>query len=124
MPLAPVMIDSEDIMLRAWGDFLARHARATLATSIAVVIASAVYGVGVFGSLSNGGFDDPASESARELAAEQASFGDRGDDLVAIYSSPTLSVDDPAFEQAVTAVVDGLPTDSVARVVSHYSAPS
>ena len=111
-------------MLRAWGDFLARHARATLATSIAVVIASAVYGVGVFGSLSNGGFDDPASESARELAAEQASFGDRGDDLVAIYSSPTLTVDDPAFKQAVTDVVAGLPDDSVDRVVSHYSTPA
>jgi hypothetical protein len=56
---------SEDIMLTAWGAFLARHARATLTAAIAVVIASAVYGVGVFGSLSNGGFDDPASESAR-----------------------------------------------------------
>jgi RND superfamily putative drug exporter len=111
-------------MLNAWGGFLARHARATLTAAIAVVIASAVYGVGVFGSLSNGGFDDPATESARELAAEQASFGDHGDDLVAIYSSATLSVDDPAFERAVSAVVDALPADAVDQVVSHYSAPS
>jgi uncharacterized membrane protein YdfJ with MMPL/SSD domain len=124
MPLALVIIYSEDSMLTAWGAFLARHARATLTAAIAVVIASAVYGVGVFGSLSNGGFDDPASESARELAAEQSIFGDHGDDLVAIYSSPTLSVDDPAFKQSVTAVVAGLPADSVERVVSHYSAPS
>src|SRR3954451_24675731 len=98
-------------MLRAWGEFLARHARGTLTAAIAVVIASAVYGVGVFGSLSNGGFDDPATESARELAAEQATFGDQGSDLVAVYSSPTLSVDDPAFETAVDDVVARLPPD-------------
>jgi trehalose monomycolate/heme transporter len=124
MALAHVTTCSENIMLNAWGAFLARHARATLTAAIAVVIASAIYGVGVFGSLSNGGFDDPASESARELAAEQATFGDHGNDLVAIYSSPTLSVDDPAFESAVTDVVKGLPAESVDRVVSHYSAPS
>jgi trehalose monomycolate/heme transporter len=111
-------------MLNAWGVFLARHARATLTAAIAVVIASAVYGVGVFGSLSNGGFDDPASESAHELAAEQATFGDHGDDLIAIYSSPTLNVDAPAFERAVASVVDGLPAEAVARVVSHYDSPS
>src|SRR3954468_22926718 len=110
-------------MLRAWGSFLARHARATLTTAVAVVLSSAVYGIGVFGSLSNGGFDDPATESARELAAEQAVFGDHGDDLVAIYSSPTLSVDDPAFEKAVTDVVDRLPSGAVSRVVSHYDSP-
>jgi RND superfamily putative drug exporter len=115
---------SDYIMLDTWGAFLTRHARATLTAGVAVVIASAVYGVGVFGSLSNGGFDDPATESARELSAEQAIFGDHGDDLIAIYSSPTLSVDDPAFQRAVDDVLAGLPNDAVDRVVSHYGVPS
>ncbi|HET7278276.1 MAG TPA: hypothetical protein VFJ22_09375, partial [Dermatophilaceae bacterium] len=59
---------------RAWAVFIG---------GVAVVIAAAIYGVGVFGSLSNGGFDDPKSQSARELAVEQATFGGREADFVA-----------------------------------------
>src|SRR5918911_797904 len=45
MSLAFVTIDSEAIMLRAWGGFLARHARATLIAGIIAVIAAAAYDV-------------------------------------------------------------------------------
>ena len=110
----------------AWGRFVGGRAWAVFAVGLAVVIAAAVYGVGVFASLSNGGFDDPDTESAKELALEQAAFGDHEADLVAIYSSDRLRVTDPAFRSAVETTLAGLPKAGVARAVSYYEtrAPS
>jgi RND superfamily putative drug exporter len=87
---------------------------------IAVIVAAAAYGIGVFGSLSNGGFDDPATDSAKELALEQATFPGRETDLVVVYSSPTLTVEDPAFRDAVTGTLADLPREDVSGVVSWY----
>ncbi len=103
-----------------WGRFVGGRAWAVFIGGIAVVIAAAIYGVGVFGSLSNGGFEDPKSQSARELAVEQATFGGREADFVAIYSSPTLKVTDPAFKEAVTSTIAGLPREGVQRTISWY----
>jgi RND superfamily putative drug exporter len=91
-----------------------------LVGGIAVVLAAAAYGIGVFGTLSNGGFDDPATDSAKELALEQATFPGRETDLVVVYSSPTLRVEDPAFQRAVTGTLSALPTADVAGTVSYY----
>ncbi|MEP6665277.1 MAG: MMPL family transporter [Nocardioidaceae bacterium] len=92
-----------------------------LIAAVTVLIASAVYGLGVFDSLSNGGFDDPDSESARELVAEQDAFDSHETDVVAIYSSDHQSVKDAPFRGAVQQVVDNLPAEAVTRVVPYYS---
>ncbi|MBA2698473.1 MAG: MMPL family transporter [Nocardioidaceae bacterium] len=108
-------------MMQRWGGFVAYRAKAVLAIGVAVVIAAAVYGVGVFGVLGQGGFDDPTSESAHQLAAEQTAFGGHDTDVVAIYSSDDLQADDPEFVTAVTRVVDELPTSAVAHTVPYYA---
>ncbi len=107
--------------MQRWAELVARRARLALSLSLVIVAAAAVFGVGVFGALSNGGFEDPASESARELAAEQEAFESHETDVVAIYSSDSLRADDEAFRRSVEAVVAGLPTDAVARVVPYYA---
>ena len=86
-------------MMNRWGAFVARRAGRVLAVSIVVVALAAGYGLGVFGALSDGGFEDPASESARAFAAQEASFPDSTTDLVVVYSSPDLTVRDPAFAE-------------------------
>ena len=111
-------------MMRKWGSLLARRAAAVLISAVALVAAAAVFGLGVFGSLSNGGFEDPASESARSLAKEQATFTSHDPDVVAIYSNPALKVSDPAFKEAVANVIKGLPKEAVERVTSWYESPS
>ena len=113
-------------MLTRWGDFVARRARLVLATGVLVVIAAAGFGFGVFDKLQDGGFDDPASESAKATDLEQSAFGNREADLVAIYSSDDMTVSDPAFERAVDDVVAGIPADAVTHVVTWYDtgAPS
>jgi uncharacterized membrane protein YdfJ with MMPL/SSD domain len=109
--------------MKTWGGFLGRRARAVLIGGLVLVAAAAVYGLGVFGSLSNGGYDDPASESARSLIAEHKNFTSHDADIVVIYSSPSLKVSDPAFRLAVSNVISGLPRGSIQRVTTWYQTP-
>jgi trehalose monomycolate/heme transporter len=111
-------------MMRTWGALVARRAWTVLAVGLVLATAAAVYGLGVFGALGNGGFEDPASESARALATEHATFRSHDADIVVIYSSPTLTVGDPAFRKSVSDAIGGLPAGSVERVTSWYQAPS
>jgi RND superfamily putative drug exporter len=106
-------------MIERWGAVVARRARAVLLLGLLVTVGAAAYGVGVFDALSQGGFDDPHSESARELTLERDTFGNRSVDVVAVYSSETLTVDDPAFGRAVADVVAAIPPEAVASVVSY-----
>ncbi|KRF26893.1 efflux RND transporter permease subunit [Phycicoccus sp. Soil803] len=110
--------------MKTWGQFVARRSWAVLLGGLAVVLVAAAYGIGVFGSLSNGGFDDPATDSAKELALEQATFPGRETDLVVVYSSPTLKVSDTAFQKAVTDTLAALPASDVAGTVTWYATQS
>jgi RND superfamily putative drug exporter len=110
--------------MKTWGQFVARRSWTVLLGGLAVVLVAAAYGIGVFGSLSNGGFDDPATDSAKELALEQATFPGRETDLVVVYSSPTLTVQDPAFQKAVTDTLGALPASDVAGTVTWYATQS
>ena len=95
-------------MIERWGAFVARRALAVLLVGVAVTFAAAAYGFGVFDHLSQGGFDDKNSESARELQAERDTFGNQSIDVVAIYTSDDLVASDPEFQADVEQVVAGL----------------
>ena len=94
-------------MVESWGRFLAHRARTVLVAGVLGVIAAAAFGIGVFPALSNGGFDDPGSESARSWPLSKTSFGGHEQDVVAMYSSNDMVATDPAFERSVKAVVAG-----------------
>ena len=111
-------------MMERWGAFVARRALAVLLAGIALVVAAGVYGFGVFDSLSQGGFDDPDTESARELALERDTFGNRSADVVAIYSSEELTADEPAFRTEVEDVLAGIPAGTTTSVLSWYDTQS
>ena len=86
-------------------------------------MAAAAYGFGVFDSLSQGGFDDTDSESARELVLERDTFGNQGVDVVAIYSSDELTADDPEFQAEVERAVAGYTAGTTSAVTPYYAAP-
>src|SRR5450759_4538003 len=111
-------------MMHTWGGLVARRASAGHIGGLVLGAAAAVFGLGVFGRLSNGGFDDPASESVRSLAKEHATFTSHDPDAVVIYSSPSMKVSDPAFKKSVSSVFIGLPRRSFERVSSCYQTPS
>ena len=85
-------------MVETWGRFLAHRARTVLVVGVLGVIAAAAFGIGVFPALSNGGFDDPDTESAKQLVAQRDLFGGQEQDVVAMYSSDDLVATDQAFE--------------------------
>src|SRR6185436_5647673 len=110
--------------MNAWGRLVARRAWVVLIGAVALVAATAVFGFGVFGNLSNGGFEDPGSESARSLAKEHATFAGHDVDVVVVYSSPSTKVSDPAFKKSVSNVISALPKGSVERVITWYDTAS
>jgi uncharacterized membrane protein YdfJ with MMPL/SSD domain len=54
-----------------WGSFVARRAWLVFTAGLALVAAAAVFGLGVFGHLGNGGFDDPGTDSAKERSEQR-----------------------------------------------------
>ena len=107
-------------MIDRWGALVARRALAVVLTGLVLAVAAGAYGFGVFDSLSQGGFDDASSESARELALEQDTFGNKSVDVVAIYSSDDLTVDDPEFQRQVEDVVAAIPPGTTSSVLTYY----
>ena len=107
-------------MLAWWSSTVVRARWLVLAAWLVLALAGAVWGSGVFGSLVNGGFDDPASASARvqQIAAR---LGAQSPDVVVLYSSRSATVDDPAFRGPVSAALRALERHrGVAHVVSYY----
>lgn len=111
-------------MIAKWANVLVTRAKFVLIFAVLAVIGAGMYGVGVFDSLSDGGFDDPDSESAQELALEREVFGNRSVDVIAIYSSNDLKATAPAFEQEVRGILADLPEDAVVSVTTYYDTKS
>jgi trehalose monomycolate/heme transporter len=112
-------------MFEAWGRALYTRRRLTLGIALVLVAFAAVWGTGVFGKLSAGNsFTPPDSQSQRE--ADQASqvFGRNDADVVVLYRSATRTVGDPAYRQAVTTALTGLPRADVALVSTYWSTGS
>ena len=107
-------------MLHRWSEFLIRRAGWVLTAGALVTILTAMYGIGVFGSLTQGGFDDPATESARELAHEQEAFGNKSVDVIAIYRSPDLEVSDPDFKAEVDETLARIPEGTTTSVATYW----
>ena len=107
-------------MIERWGAFVARRALAVLLAGLAVAVAAGAYGFGVFDHLSQGGFDDANSESAKELVAERDIFGNQNIDVVAIYSSADLAASDPEFRADVEQIVAGLTPGTTTSVIPYY----
>jgi trehalose monomycolate/heme transporter len=112
--------DPGGMMLAAWGRIVYVRRRLVVIVAAVLVVAAGGFGFGLFGSLAGAGFEDPDSDSERAAVRSAELFSRSGADAIALYSSDLLTVDDPAFEAAVTDVVDSLPPDSVVRAVSFY----
>ncbi|MDQ3416082.1 MAG: hypothetical protein M3474_03075 [Actinomycetota bacterium] len=76
-------------------------------------------GAGAFGALSDGGFENPDSESAKASEAIAETFGRVDADVLVLYAADGGErVDSPAGERSVTTVVEALPADLVDSVVT------
>ncbi len=114
-------------MLTRWGAFVARRRLGVLLASVVAVVAAAAYGLGVFGSLTNGGYFVEDSESWSAATTIRDDFPEQPVDVFVIYRSEDLTVADAAFEDEVTArlgaVTDAHP-DLLVRDFYTLQAPS
>jgi trehalose monomycolate/heme transporter len=92
-------------MFAWWGRCVVRFRWALLVGTVALIGVGATWGVSVFGSLTGGGFQDTGSPSAKATQHIEALFGRQDTDILVLYSSPTLTIDEAGFQGPVTDVV-------------------
>ncbi|MEP7020100.1 MAG: MMPL family transporter [Pseudonocardiales bacterium] len=113
-------------MFASFGTAVVKLRWLILVLSVGFLAFAGVWGTGVFGVMSgSSSLDDPASESQRINQRVADQLGRQSVDLVGLYSSDTLSVEQPQFRSAVEAVatkVRGLP--DVAAVQTYYDSHS
>ncbi|MEV7802340.1 MMPL family transporter [Microbispora sp. NPDC088329] len=112
-------------MFGALGRFAARHRRPILLGALLFTVVAGVWGAGVFGRLGGGaGFDDPGSPSSHADRLLAGPLGRHTADVVVLYESDRLTVDDPAFAGPVRRALDAVPRQDVARLESYWSTGS
>src|SRR5689334_21039657 len=89
-------------MFAWWGRVVVRARWIVLALGLVLVLVGATWGAGVFGAVSSGGFSDPHTRSNQVRDQITRELGPQNTDVIALYSSPDRTVDDPAFQAAVT----------------------
>jgi RND superfamily putative drug exporter len=97
-----------------------RRARLLLAVTALLLVAATALGVGAFGQLRSGGFDDPASPSSRAAKLLDTHFGGQSD-LVLLAHPRTGTVDSAPARAAGRALTAELRSDpALSDVVSYW----
>ncbi len=108
-------------MLYRYGTFIHRRARLVLILAALALTLCTALGIGAFGQLKGGGFNDPDAEATRAEQVIDTQFGGRSN-LVFLLHATTGSVDAPAAAQAgrtLTQRLGGEP--DVNAVVSYWT---
>ena len=110
-------------VLASLGRFVVHRARLVLVAAVLALIGFAVLGVGAFGKLKTGGFQDPGADSTKAQALTDQQFGGAWD-VVLLVHARTGTVDDaPARAAGDTAARRLAALPGVSHVVSHWSTP-
>jgi putative drug exporter of the RND superfamily len=111
-------------MLARLGELVFRRAKLVLALTGVTLVAAAVLGVGAFGVLKNGGFDDPGSASSRAAQVIADQYGGQSN-LVLLVHAKTGGVDGGGATASGTRLTDALKADgTVTGVVSYWTTHS
>ncbi|KIQ19504.1 hypothetical protein ASG56_01510 [Rhodococcus sp. Leaf7] len=101
-----------------WASFVVSRARWVLTAAIVIVLAGATWGLGVFGSLSQGGYEDPGSEAV-QVARQIQGLGTAAPDIIVIYSAPDgRTLDDIGAD--VTPVLDAFRAEVGPNDITSY----
>ncbi|HEY7176699.1 MAG TPA: MMPL family transporter [Micromonosporaceae bacterium] len=111
-------------MLDRYGRFVARRAWLLLLISGVAMVAALVLGLGAFGKLKSGGFDDPGSQSTRAANQIDARFGGEAN-LALLVTARSGGIDDATVASAGRSLTNQLSQESnVSDVVSYWSTSS
>ncbi|GAA2031479.1 MMPL family transporter [Catenulispora yoronensis] len=110
-------------MLGRIGRLAVRRPKAVLISASAVLVAMVVVGIGAFGVLKSGGFDDTGSQSWKTRTAIVDQFGGE-ENLVLVVKARGGTVDEGAAAAAGKTLTQQLTADSgLTKVVSYFSTP-
>ncbi|WP_086818699.1 MMPL family transporter [Allokutzneria sp. NRRL B-24872] len=107
-------------MFVSWGSLVHRRRWLVAIAIVLFTVVGGAWGAGVFGQLSQGGYEDPGSEAARATTTAKEALGRQGGDFAVVYTAPSGTVDDAAFATKVTERLRALPSDKVERVLSYW----
>ncbi|GAA0913871.1 MMPL family transporter [Nonomuraea longicatena] len=109
-------------MFSSMGRVMARRRWWVVVAALALALVGGIWGSGVFATLTGGaGFDDPGSESIRADEILAGPLGRQAVDVVVLYESDRLTVDDPAFSGPVKQAIERVPRDGITRLESFWS---
>src|SRR5258707_14954649 len=112
-------------MLALAGDMLYRARWFVLLVGAVAVLTAALFGTGLFGRLTDGGFEDPTSPSAHAHALLNRRLGGGTPDLILLLLRDTLRATHPAFATAAMQLLDTPHAPPhLAPVLSFYATPS
>ena len=104
------------------GTFVVAKRKWVVAATVLFALGAGAIGGGVADRLSNGGFDDPNSESVQASDLLQEEFGVSNPNLVLLVTVDEGSVDDPEAERAGLALTEELAAeDGVGQVLSYWT---
>ncbi|MEU8242776.1 MMPL family transporter [Actinoplanes missouriensis] len=108
------------LVFAGWGTRVARLRWSVLVVALVAVLGAGVWGVGVFDRLTEGGYSDPDSESARAADVVATALGGQSGDVIAIYTPDRGTIDDAALAKRITARLGELPGGAVVSTASYW----
>ncbi|MGP3969004.1 MMPL family transporter [Streptomyces sp. 6N223] len=110
-------------MFASLGRLAHRRPKTVLVVAALFAAFGAVWGTGVFGELTGGGFRDEGSESALAEERLAEAFGRQNADVLVLYDSEGadgLTVDDPAYREAVESSLLGVGPGLLSGAVTYW----
>src|SRR3954453_8876190 len=101
------------MVFAGWGSWVARFRWPVLTVALVAVVSSGIWGLGVFGQLTEGGYTDPNSESSHAAAIVQQALGTQAGDVVAIYTPTSGKIGDARLTKQIKARLAALPKSAV-----------
>ncbi len=108
-------------MLSGLGRLIHRRRWTSLVLILVMTAVAGVWGLGVFAKFKEGGFEDPDASSTLVAKLGATYFGSTNPDVLVLYSSDTMTVDDPRYEASVVTTVARLPKANVEEIISYWS---
>ncbi|GAA1818561.1 MMPL family transporter [Actinomadura chokoriensis] len=108
-------------MLSGLGRLIHRRRWTSLVLILVTTVVAGAWGLGVLGKFKEGGFEDPDASSTLVAKLGATYFGSTNPDVLVLYSSDTMTVDDPRYEASVITTVSRLPKAQVEEIISYWS---
>ncbi|QKG24033.1 MMPL family transporter [Actinomadura verrucosospora] len=108
-------------MLSGLGRLIHRRRWISLVCILLLTGVAGAWGLGVFAKFKAGGFEDPNASSTLVARLGATYFGSTNPDVLVLYKSDTMTVDDPRYEAAVVTTVARLPKDRVEELISYWA---